>query len=122
MEARMRRHAFSLALLAAACATSAAAEAPALVNPGFEQTGAVEEPPVVVAVAAEAGLLEVGAPLNVRGKAWLDDGAVEGVGRAGEGNEPPRPLAGRGRDNLVALARLLGIVRYFHPSDGVAAA
>lgn len=32
-------------------------------------------------------------------------------------NEPPRPLEGCGLDNLVALTRLLGYVRYFHPSD-----
>jgi C-terminal processing protease CtpA/Prc len=40
----------------------------------------------------------------------------------GAGNIPARPLAGRGLDNLVAFARLLGYVRYFHPSDQVAAA
>ena len=77
---------------------------------------------VIVDVAPDAERLEVGFLLTVPGKAWFDDTAVEVVGRAGEGNEPPRPLAGRGRDNLVALARLLGIVRYFHPSDEVAAA
>ncbi len=77
---------------------------------------------VVVDVAPDAERLEVGFLLTVPGKAWFDDAAVEVVGRAGAGNEPPHPLAGRGRDNLVALARLIGIVRYFHPSDGVAAA
>src|SRR5215210_5836999 len=35
-------------------------------------------------------------------------------------NEPPRPLEGRGLDNLVAFTRLLGYVRYFHPSDAAA--
>ena len=38
------------------------------------------------------------------------------------GNEPARPLTGRGLDNLVAFSRLLGYVRYFHPSDEGAAA
>src|SRR5262245_20028716 len=33
----------------------------------------------------------------------------------------PRPLAGRGGENLEAFARLLGHVRHFHPSDEVAA-
>ena len=32
------------------------------------------------------------------------------------------PLRGRQLENLVALARLVGYVRFFHPSDGVAAA
>jgi C-terminal processing protease CtpA/Prc len=35
-------------------------------------------------------------------------------------DQPPRPLEGRGLDNLVAFTRLLGYVRYFHPSDAVA--
>jgi Peptidase family S41 len=38
------------------------------------------------------------------------------------GNEPARPLTERGLDNLVAFTRLLGDVRYFHPSDQAAAA
>jgi len=37
-------------------------------------------------------------------------------------NEPARPLTERGLDNLVAFTRLLGDVRYFHPSDQAAAA
>ena len=36
--------------------------------------------------------------------------------------EPPRPLAGRGLENLVAFTRLLGYVRHFHPSDEAAEA
>jgi len=35
---------------------------------------------------------------------------------------PPRPLSARSLTNLVAFARLLGYVRYFHPSDQAAAA
>jgi hypothetical protein len=38
------------------------------------------------------------------------------------GNEPARRLTPRGTDNLVAFTRLLGYVRFFHPSDQVAAA
>ncbi len=38
------------------------------------------------------------------------------------GDRPPRPLTERGRENLVALTRLLGYVRYFHPSDQAAKA
>lgn len=35
-------------------------------------------------------------------------------------DQPPKPLEGRGLDNLVAFTRLLGYVRYFHPSDAAA--
>jgi len=35
-------------------------------------------------------------------------------------DQPPRSLEGRGLDNLVAFTRLLGYVRYFHPSDAAA--
>ena len=38
------------------------------------------------------------------------------------GDETARPLEGRGLQNLIAFTRLLGYVRYFHPSDGAAAA
>src|SRR5204863_521696 len=41
--------------------------------------------------------------------------------KVGEGNEPARPLQGRALDNLAAFAKLLGHVRYFHPSDEAAA-
>lgn len=37
-------------------------------------------------------------------------------------DEPAGPLDARGLDNLVALTRLLGLVRYFHPSDQAAVA
>ena len=37
-------------------------------------------------------------------------------------NIPPRPLEGRGLENIVAFARLYGYVRYFHPSDEAARA
>lgn len=42
--------------------------------------------------------------------------------RAAEGDEPPRPLSVRGVENLVAFTRLLGYVRFFHPSDQAATA
>src|SRR5262249_5562912 len=46
---------------------------------------------------------------------------VSPAGAAGP-DGPTRPLTVRGRDNLVAFARLFGYVRYFHPSDEVLAA
>jgi len=36
--------------------------------------------------------------------------------------DSPHPLTERGLDNLTAFARLLSLVRFFHPSDAVAAA
>jgi hypothetical protein len=36
--------------------------------------------------------------------------------------EAPRPLTGRGLENLTVYARLLSLVRFFHPSDAAAAA
>ncbi|HEY1381550.1 MAG TPA: S41 family peptidase [Gemmataceae bacterium] len=77
---------------------------------------------VIADVAPDAESLEVGFYLNESGTAWFDDAAIDILGPAGAGNEPPRPLAGRGLENLTALARLLGYVRYFHPSDEAAAA
>lgn len=42
--------------------------------------------------------------------------------RATEGTEPARRLSPEGTENLVAFSRLLGYVRFFHPSDQAAAA
>src|SRR3954469_8594655 len=36
--------------------------------------------------------------------------------------QPPRPLSQRSAANLTAFARLLALVRFFHPSDAAAAA
>ena len=58
--------------------------------------------------------------LRGRGKAWLDSVAIDVVGIAGEGNQPPCELDPRGLANLIALTRLLGHVRYFHPTQAVA--
>ena len=41
---------------------------------------------------------------------------------AAPANEAPRQLSERGLENLVAFSRLLGYVRFFHPSDQAAAA
>jgi hypothetical protein len=41
---------------------------------------------------------------------------------AASADDPPRPLTDRALDNLTAFARLLSLVRFFHPSDAVAAA
>jgi C-terminal processing protease CtpA/Prc len=72
-------------------------------------------------VAVDAESIALGLMLIGNGKAWLDAVSVESAGAIGEGNEPPRPLEKQGLVNLVAFARLLGYVRYFHPSDQAAA-
>lgn len=51
----------------------------------------------------------------------IDDITVTVLGPAGAGDEPPRALEGRSLDNVVAFARLVGLVRYFHPSAEAAA-
>ena len=77
---------------------------------------------VVVDVAADADQVEVGFVLHMSGTAWFDDAALEDLGPAGAGNDPPAPLAAHGRENVAAFARLLAAVRYFHPSDEAARA
>lgn len=53
--------------------------------------------------------------------AWWDNIRIEVVGAFTTIEDPPRPLNDTGLRNLVALARLVGYVRYFHPSDAAAA-
>ena len=77
---------------------------------------------VVMDVTHDATEVELGFILSATGQSWFDSAELAVIGTAGDGNEPPRALEGRGLENLIALARLLGYVRYFHPSDEVAAA
>jgi C-terminal processing protease CtpA/Prc len=73
-------------------------------------------------VADDADSIAFGAYLDRSGRAWVDDVSLTTLGPAGAGNQPLRALTERGTQNLVALARLLGYVRHFHPSDESAAA
>lgn len=66
--------------------------------------------------------LNLGLVLVGGGRAWIDSASIEVIGSVGEGDEPARALAGRELDNLVAFTKLLGYVRFFHPSDQVEAA
>ena len=75
---------------------------------------------IVGEVAADATRIGIGLTVNGDGRAWIDAGAFAALGPAADA--PPRPLSARGLTNLIALARLLGYVRYFHPSDQAAAA
>jgi hypothetical protein len=45
-----------------------------------------------------------------------------GAGKPGDPLEPARPVTAQGLENLRALARLFGFVRYFYPSDEAATA
>ena len=75
---------------------------------------------IVGEVAADATRIGIGLTVNGDGRAWIDDAAFAALGPAADA--PPRPLSARGLTNLIAFARLLGYVRYFHPSDQAAAA
>jgi len=54
--------------------------------------------------------------VNGPGRAWIDGVSLRVLGPAGAGSIAPAPLTARGTESLVALARLLGVVRHFHPS------
>jgi C-terminal processing protease CtpA/Prc len=73
-------------------------------------------------VDPDAKAIFVGLMLLSQGKAWIDSTSFEVLGAAVNADEPARPLDARGLDNLVAFTRLLGYVRFFHPSDQAAAA
>lgn len=77
---------------------------------------------IVGDVAPDAKIVNLGFMLHGAGKAWIDSASFEVLGEMGAGNEPARPLSARGLENLTAFTRLLGYVRYFHPSDQAAAA
>jgi C-terminal processing protease CtpA/Prc len=57
------------------------------------------------------------------GRALVDDASLEIAGSMPvKSVEPARPLTDAALDNLIAFARLYGVVRHFHPSDEAAAA
>jgi hypothetical protein len=68
-------------------------------------------------VPKDAETLQFGVVVAGSAEAWIDAVEVQVLGVAGLGNEPARPLTDRGAANLAALAHLVGLVRYFHPSD-----
>src|SRR3954466_14036704 len=51
---------------------------------------------------------------------WLFLGLAAAPSMAAPGDVPPRPLTAQGLTNLTALTRLIGYVRFFHPSDQAA--
>jgi C-terminal processing protease CtpA/Prc len=75
---------------------------------------------IVGEVAPDAQAIYVGLLVIGQGPAWVDAASLE----AGPATAPPeaaRPLTERGLANVAAFSRLLGYVRWFHPSDGSAA-
>ncbi len=77
---------------------------------------------IVGEVAGDAVSIHLGIILVGRGRAWLATPSLEAIGKVVSADEPARPLEPRGLENLVAFARLAGLVRYFHPSDQAARA
>ncbi len=77
---------------------------------------------IVGDVAEDAETINVGLMLFGGARAFLDDVTLDVVGSASASVEPPRPLTSRGLAHLSAFARLIGYVRYFHPSDEAEAA
>ncbi|MGH9840986.1 MAG: hypothetical protein ACREEM_19705 [Blastocatellia bacterium] len=76
---------------------------------------------IVGDIESDADKINIGLMLMGAGKAWLDDVTLEIVGEAEKRiEEPARPLAARGLENMTAFTRLLGYVRHFHPSDEAA--
>ena len=68
-------------------------------------------------VPKDAETLQFGLVVAGPAEGWIDAVEVQALGDAGLGNEPARALTDQGRANLAALARLVALVRYFHPSD-----
>lgn len=71
-------------------------------------------------VPKDAETLQFGLVVAGPAEGWIDAVEVQALGDAGLGNEPARALTDRGTANLSALARLVALVRYFHPSDEAA--
>ena len=73
-------------------------------------------------VDADAAQIALGV-LVYSGRALVDDASLETTGSVPvKAEEPARPLTDAALDNLVAFAKLYGVVRHFHPSDEAAAA
>src|SRR6185369_9581673 len=75
----------------------------------------------VADVDDDADSLNFGLLMTGAGSAGIDEVALDDLGNVTVPREPARALAGRGLANLEAFARLLGYVRFFHPSDEAAA-
>jgi len=72
---------------------------------------------IVGKVAEDAVTINIGLMLVGEGQAWLDEVKFESVADGQQIFQKPSVLDQKGLENLVAFTRLLGYVRYFHPSD-----
>ena len=78
---------------------------------------------IVGDIDPDAVSVNIGLMVQGEAEVWFDDVGFDIVGDVAPVEiQPPRKLARRGLANLVALSRLLGYVRYFHPSDEAAEA
>ncbi|MEM8963959.1 MAG: hypothetical protein AAGD38_20915 [Acidobacteriota bacterium] len=75
---------------------------------------------LVAPVVEQAGNIAFGLLLQGGGQVLLDDLRIEAVGAIDAGNEPARPLDEQALERLETWAHIVGLVRYFHPSDQVA--
>lgn len=73
-------------------------------------------------VPPDTDKLEIQVGLSRIRRIDLDGFAIDRIGPACPGCEAAAPLTVRQRENLVAFSRLLGYVRYFHPSVEVESA
>ncbi len=79
---------------------------------------------IVGDVASDAEILNLGVLLkDGNGKAWADDLKLEVLGPSPKPRiESARALTDTGQKNVVAFAKALNYIRYFHPSDEAAKA
>ncbi|MBL8765232.1 MAG: hypothetical protein JNM07_13285 [Phycisphaerae bacterium] len=68
-------------------------------------------------VDEDAGSLSFGLIVAGGAAAWIDAVRLENLGPAIEADAPSKDLTERGRENVLALARLLGYVRFFQPTS-----
>jgi len=75
---------------------------------------------ITAEIADDAQKINLGLMTFNGATAWWDNVRMEVVGGFTTLKDPPRPLEDAGLRNLVALAHLVGYVRYYHPSDTAA--
>jgi C-terminal processing protease CtpA/Prc len=75
---------------------------------------------ITLEVADDAQSVNVGLMTFGGATAWFDNVRLEVLSEFKTAQDPARPLSETGLANLVALARLQGFVRHFHPGDGAA--
>ncbi len=84
-------------------------------GPGAGTTWRRDE--LLLDIPKDAATFQFGVVVTGPAEAWIDAVEVQTLGESGMGDEPPRALTDQGAANLAALCRLIGLVRYFHPSD-----